>query len=253
MSRYTDIDLKNKRLPPVGGYWNENIVSLKEAVKPIESLFHDLKRSVKVAEKHCTFPSKHGLTRDESAAVYLYTMEGGENSFYRVLNEALRSENRPALKPWFPFLKLFDEALNKLPIVKGSVWRGVPGNISGQFMKDQVLTWWSISSCSQSVDVIQGFLGSGSNSTLLMIEAVNAKDVSIYSYYPNESEVILGLGTELRVKGDALKHHGGLNIVHLVQLKDDDEEEEEEEELPKAVAKMDLKPEVPVAGAVGKY
>jgi hypothetical protein len=250
MSRYTDVDLKNKRLPPVGGYWNEHLVSLEEAVKSIESLFHDLKRSVKVAKKHCTFPSKHGLTRDESAAVYLYTMEGGENSFYKVLNEALRSEYRPALKPWFPFLKLFDEALKKLPIVKGSVWRGVPGDISGDFKRDQVLTWWSISSCSQSLDVIQGFLSSGSNSTIFMIEAINGKDASDYSYYPNESEVLLGLGTELRVKANTLKHHGGLNIVHLVQLSDDDDDDDE---LPTAVAKIDLKPEVPVAGAVGKY
>jgi hypothetical protein len=253
MNRYTDVDLKNKKLPPVGGYWNERLVSLEDALKPIEPLFHDLKRSIKTAKKHCTFPSKHGLTHDESAAVYLYTMEGGENSFYQVLNEALRSENRPALKPWFPFLKLFDEALKKLPIVKGSVWRGVPGDISGQFMKDQVLTWWNISSCAQSVDIIQGFLGSGNNSTLLMIEAVNAKDVSSYSYYPNESEVLLGLGTELRVKGHILKHHSGLNIVHLVQLKDDDDDDDNEDELPEAVAKINLKPELPVAGAVGKY
>jgi hypothetical protein len=246
MSRYTDIDLKNKRLPPVGGYWSEDLVSLEEALEAIEPLINELNRSIKLAKKYCTFPSEHGLTRDESAAVYLYTMEGGQNSFYKVLNEALRSENRPALKPWFPFLKLFDVALNKLPTVKGCVWRGVPGDISEQFMNGQVLTWWSISSCSQSKHLIKSFLGSDNNSTLFMIEAVNAKDVSSYSYFPNEDEVLLGLGTELRVKGDTLKH-GGLNIVHLVQLSDD------EEKLPKAVAKMDLKSEVPVAGAVGKY
>lgn len=248
MNRYSDIDLKNKRLPPVGGYWNEDIVSLEEALEPSPSpRLNELNRSIRTAKKYCTFPSEHGLTHDESAAVYLYTMEGGENSFYKVLNEALRSENRPALKRWFPFLKLFDVALNKLPTVKGSVWRGVPGDVSKQFTKDQVLTWWSISSCSQSVDIIQSFLGSGNNSTLFMIEAVNGKDISSYSYYPNEKEILLGLGTELRVKGDALKHHGGLNVVHLVQLIDDDVEQ-----LPKAIAKMDLKPNVPVGGATGK-
>ncbi len=60
--------------------------------------------------------------------------------FLKVLNEALRSENRPALKPWFPFLKLFDMALNKLPTVKGNIWREVPGDVSGMFTKDEVLT-----------------------------------------------------------------------------------------------------------------
>jgi hypothetical protein len=249
MNRFSDIDLNNKRLPPVGGYWNENIVSLEEALEPSPSpRLNELNRSIKTAKKYCTFPSEHGLTRDESAAVYLYTMEGGQNSFYKVLNEALRSENRPALKPWFPFLKLFDVAVNKLPTIKGNIWRGVPGHISGQFTKGQVLTWWSISSCSQSMDIIQSFLGSGINSTLFMIEAVNGKDVSAYSYYPNENEVLLTLGTELQVKSNTLKHHGGLSIVHLVELGDDDVEQ-----LPKAIAKMDLKPKVSVEGATGKY
>lgn len=36
MSRYIDIDLKMKRLPPVTGYWHEKLVSLEEALKPIE-------------------------------------------------------------------------------------------------------------------------------------------------------------------------------------------------------------------------
>lgn len=248
MNRYSDIDLKNKRLPPVSGYWRENLVSLEEALKPIESLIDGLMRDIKVAKKHCTFPSEHGLTRDESAAVYLYTMEGGQNSFYKVLNEALRSENRPALRPWFPFLKLFDVALDKLPTVMGNVWRGVPGNVSGQFTEGQVMTWWSISSCSQSVNVIQNFLDSGSTSALFMIETVKGKDISSYSYYPNENEILLGMGTELRVKNDTLKHHGGLNIVHLMEISDDDVEE-----LPKAIAKMDLNSKVPVKGAVGEY
>jgi hypothetical protein len=246
MNRYTDIDLKNKRLPPVTGYWSEKLVSLEEALKPIESCIEELHRSTKAAKKYCTFPSKHGLTHDESAAVYLYTMEGGQNSFYRVLNKALRSENRPALKPWFPFLKLFDVALKKLPTVNGSVWRGVPDNVIEEFTEGQVMTWWSISSCSQSVNVVQSFISSGKNSTLFMIEAVNAKDISSYSYYPNEKEVLLGLGTELRVKAGTMKHSGGLNIVHLVQLSDDDDEE-----LPKTIDTIDLKSEAPVAGAAG--
>jgi hypothetical protein len=247
MSRYTDIDLTNKKLPPISGYWSEKVVSLEEALKPIESSIDELSRSIKVAKKHCTFPSEHGLTRDESAAVYLYTMEGGENSFYKVLNAKLRSENRAALKPWFPFLKLFDMAIKKLPTVKGCIWRGISGDVSGQFTKDQVLTWWGISSCSPSLDVIKGFLSPDTCSTVFMIEAINGKDVAGYTYFPHENEILLSLGTELQVKSDTLKHHGGLNIVHLVELSDDDVEE-----LPKAIAEMDLKPKVPVEVAASK-
>ena len=247
MNRYSDIEILNKRLPPVCGYWNEKVVSLEEALKPIESCIDELYRSIKVAKKYCTYPSEHGLSRDESAAIYLYTMEGGQNSFYKILNEALRSENRPALRPWFSYLKLLDVALKKLPTVKGMVWRGVPGDISEQFTGGQVLTWWGISSCSQKMDVVQGFLGSSGSSTLFMIEVVSGKDVSKHSYFSNESEVILCLGTELQVKGNKLKHHGGLNIVHLVELNDDDLND-----LPQAIDKMDIQPKKSDKDVTGK-
>ena len=251
MSRYADIELVDKSLPPICGYWNAKLVSLEEALKPIESIIDELNRSIKVAKKYCTYPSEHDLTRDESAAIYLYTMEGGENSFYKILNEALRSENRPALRPWFSYLKLLDVALKKLPIVRGNVWRGVPGDISEKFTKGQVLTWWGISSCSQDLGVVQGFLDPNGISTLFMIEAINGKDASKYSYYSKEEEVILGLGTELKVKGNKPKDHGGHNIVHLVELNDDNDGDDVNK-LPQAIVKMDIQPKISDKGETGK-
>ncbi len=56
---------------------------------------------------------------------------------------------------------------------------------------------------------IQWFLGHGSNSTLLMIEAKNAKDIRVYSWLS-------------RVEDNELYHSSGLIVVHLVQLKDDE-------------------------------
>jgi hypothetical protein len=82
-----------------------------------------------------------------------------------------------------------------------------------------------------------------------MIEAINGKDASKYSYFSNENEVILGLGTELQVKGNKLKHHGGLNIVHLVELNDNDDDVNE---LPQAIGKMDIQPKISDKGATGK-
>ena len=62
-------------------------------------------------------------------------MDWGETTLYRVLNQALRSENRQALKIWFPYMKLFDTALDFLPTVKEVVWRGVPLDIGKSFYK----------------------------------------------------------------------------------------------------------------------
>ncbi len=81
-----------------------------------------------------------------------------------------------------------------------------------------------------------------------MIEAINARDASDYSYFKNEDEVILSMGTELRVKTKTLKQDGGLNIVHLVELTEDDVEQ-----LPKIIAQMDLKPKVSVTNVDSMY
>ncbi|CAF1056702.1 unnamed protein product [Adineta steineri] len=224
MNRFGDIDVSFKRLPPIYGYRSEKLVSIEKALEPIESQINELQYYIKIAKKHCHFPSEHGLTRDQSAAVYIYTMEWGETSLYRVLNIALRSENRQALKIWFPHLKLFDSALDKLPTVKEILWRGVPLDIGKNFNKNELMTWWSINSCSSSVNVIKDFLGNNKNSTLFLIEGINGKKVSGYTEYENEDEIILRMGTQFRVKSNALEQSNGSHIVHLVEIDDDNDE-----------------------------
>jgi hypothetical protein len=224
MNRFGDIDLSFKRLPAVYGYHSEKLVPLEIALEPIESDIPELSRYIKVAKRHCHFPSEHGLTKDQSAAVYIYTMEWDETSLYRVLNNALRSENRQDLKIWFAYLKLFDTALDLLPTVKGALWRGVSIDISKNFTKNQLVTWWSVNSCSASVDVIKNFLGNNKNATLFLIEAMNGKNVSGYTAYENEDEIVLRMGTQFCVKSNALDHPDGSHLIHLVEIDDDNDE-----------------------------
>ncbi|CAF1626609.1 unnamed protein product, partial [Rotaria sp. Silwood1] len=218
MNRFGDIDVSFKRLPPVYGYHAEKIVSLEKALQPIEAHINELPRFIKVAKDYCHFPSEHGLSRDQSAAVYIYTMEWGETTLYRVLNQTLRDENRQALRIWFPYLKLFDTALDLLPTVKEVVWRGVPVDIGKSFTKNQIVTWWSVNSCSSAVNIIKNFLGNENNSTLFLIEAVNGKKISGYTEYASEDEIILRMGSRFLVKSDVLKQLNGSYLVHLMEL-----------------------------------
>ncbi|CAF1476097.1 unnamed protein product [Adineta steineri] len=221
MHRFTDIESTSKRLPPVYGYLTHPLLPLSKALESISSAIDQLDRFVKIAKNECHFPSEYGLTRDESAAVYLYTMEWGENSFYQVLNRALRAEDRSALKPWFAYLKLFDVAVQKLPTIRKNLWRGVSKDVTTNFKKGDEFTWWTISSCSTSVNIIKDFLGP--NSTLFLIEAMNGKDVSSCTNYPNEDEVILCPGTRLRVVSDPLDQPP-MHLIHLKEITDDEEE-----------------------------
>ncbi|CAF0788000.1 unnamed protein product [Adineta steineri] len=225
MNRFSDIDLTLKRLPAVYGYRSQKLVSLEKALESIESQIDELKFYIKTAKKHCHFPSDDGLTRDESAAVYIYTMEWGEASLYHLLNRALRDANRQNIIIWFPYLKLFDTALDKLPTVKESVWRGVPLDIGKNFSKNQLLTWWTVNSCSSSVKIIKDFLGNGNSSTLFLIEIINGKKISGYTAYEGEDEVILKIGTQFRVKSDPLEQSNQSHIVHLMEIDDNDDEE----------------------------
>ncbi|CAF3431676.1 unnamed protein product [Rotaria sp. Silwood2] len=235
MNRFTEFELENKDLQPVAGYWAYNVVSLEEALKGFISQINELKRSIKEAKKYCKQPSPHNLTRDEAASILLYTMEAGDHSFYRILNQVLRKENRKEAIPWFSYLKLFDTALKKLPKVKGNIWRAVPGNLASKYKPNQLLTWWTISSCSTSADVVKAFLKSNQEATLFMIEAVNGKDLAGYTMYPDEHEVILGVGTQLRVKNVGFEHNN-LHLVVLVEIDDDDDNDDDQTGLAAAMA-----------------
>ncbi|CAF1195002.1 unnamed protein product [Adineta steineri] len=218
MNRFSDIDCSFEKLTPVYGYRSEKLVSIEKALEPIQRQIGELSYYIKIAKKHCHYPSEHDLTRDESASIYIYTMEWGEQSLYCVLNKTLRNENRHLLKVWFPYLKLFDTALNKLPTVKEVVWRGITADIGKVFTKDQIITWWSINSCSSSVNVIKGFLGNEESSTTFLIEALNGKKVSGHTEHKSEDEIILTWGTEFRVKSNALDHPNGSYLVHLIEI-----------------------------------
>ncbi|CAF1524228.1 unnamed protein product, partial [Adineta steineri] len=73
MNRFSDIDCSFKKLPPVYGFLNAELVTIEKALQPIESQIANLPRFIKIAKKHCHYPSEHGLTHDESASIYIYT------------------------------------------------------------------------------------------------------------------------------------------------------------------------------------
>ncbi|CAF0965370.1 unnamed protein product [Adineta steineri] len=221
MLRFTNVDLKPTQLPPIYAYRTHPLLPLRQALEPVLSHINQLDEFIQIAKTECHFPSEHGLTREESAAIYIYTMDWGEQSLYRVLNGLLRNKDRTVLVSWHGYLKLFDTALKKLPSQHINLWRGVNLDISKNFKEGEELTWWNITSSSSLVNVVKQFLGP--SSTLFLIEAKNGKLIAPYSNFPDENEVILGLGTRVRVVGDPLDFPS-LNVVHLVQLLDENDE-----------------------------
>ncbi|CAF0918627.1 unnamed protein product [Didymodactylos carnosus] len=213
--KYCDIESINYS-PVADSYKYSPLVSLETAITPVTEFIDNGSNNVRIANQRCKISSV--MTKDESAAIYLYTMEtNNTRSIYRVLNQALRSRVSASILPWYLYLKLLTTALNKLPSVKTSVWRGVPGNISKDYRKYTKLTWWCVTSCSASVNVIENFLQGHTHSTLFMIECSRGKAVSAYSSFSSEDEIILLPGTSLTVVAEPLTH-AGIHIVHLREI-----------------------------------
>jgi hypothetical protein len=185
--------------------------SLEEAVKKIIPRISHVMNYVEIAKKKCNRQSTV-LNWDESAAIYLYTMS---TSFFSSLNDALRLEDRYALEPWFAFFKLFMTALKKLPSIKGTVWRVIPGDDHLLSCSHDTRILWPVTSCSMDFEALK--LRLGEKDTLFAIDVINAKDVCAFSAFPEEQEVILMPGTHVRDKCLPL-NTGRLIVAHLEEI-----------------------------------
>ncbi|CAF3246522.1 unnamed protein product [Rotaria sp. Silwood2] len=202
-------ELQEANRNPIYGYQHLPVLPLEETLQSVVTLIPGLMVYIALAKENC-YQQQTTLTLDESAAIYLYTMG---TPFYSCLNKLLRTENRNNLKPWFSFLKLFISALDKLPSLVINVWRGVVGDAASAFIGDSEHTWWSVNSCSRNPEVVKMYLGE--TSTLFTIDAIEGKDITLYSNFSQEEEVILKPGTRLRVKVQPLNYLDRLLIVPL--------------------------------------
>jgi hypothetical protein len=197
MLRFSDTEVDSLRFPFANDYLKYQLPSLEKALEPIIPRIDELEQFIQIAKAKCHFPSEHSLTLDESAAIFLYTMEWDDNSFYYMIKRDLCSTDRSISQSWFLYLKLFDTAVQKLPHRRMNVWRGINQDTCKKLKKGDEFIWWSITSCSSSDSFIKDCLKQ--NSTLCSIEAVNGKDISIYSNFPNQNEVILCPVTRMQV------------------------------------------------------
>jgi Ran GTPase-activating protein (RanGAP) involved in mRNA processing and transport len=194
MLRMCDLTSEPKRmLPPIKDYEKQQLVSLERAVQPLLSIVADIEEMVWTVKKNCQHP-QDDLSSDESASIMLYTLEWTphESSFYFILNNTLRSQNRNDLLPWFLYLRLFMFALSKLPSTKHRIiYRGIEMDASNEFPKGKTFIWWAFSSSTSSLEVLQQFLGKIGHRTIFNIECDSAKDISKHTFYQKENEILM--------------------------------------------------------------
>lgn len=199
---------------PMDGYEQKPLVSLEEAVRSLNEVCENIQAYVRTATTNCQNP-QDTLTPDESAAIYLYTMD----CVYKPMNAALRNENRRELVPYFSYLKLLLTALWKLDDVNDVIWRGVKENIDDDYKTGKKFFWWGLTSCTTSLEILQSdtFLGDTGHRILFAIQCFNGKNIHNHSQFSQENEVLLLPCSYFEVMGSVVQGNG-LHIIHLKQI-----------------------------------
>ena len=218
-SRFGDITTEPyESLPPLRGYEKNEIVSLENALKPVKDFVPELDAMLYTARRNCK-PSSI-LRPDEAAAIMIYSLEWTpeEQSFYYIFNNKLRDRNRRALLPWFLYIRLFVEALLKLPEQKPRIlYRGVKKQLQKYYSEDKECTWWSFSSCTSSLKVLNTFIGTSGPRTIFNLHCRSAIDISEYSFLSGEAEFLLFPGRHFRCTS-TLNAGDNLHIIELEEI-----------------------------------
>ncbi len=166
------------------------------------AMVHDAALFVGSSANICQLMRQHQLTDMQAQTVCLYTLDarkhGGlrEHSVFYAYNAALRSGDAGAVALWDEYSFVFCSALEKLPSVAATVFRGLDlplTQLSHMYSKGSTVWLNSVTSTTTDKDRTLMQFGTGASGrpgTLLQIIAVDAKDIRAFSPF-SESELLL--------------------------------------------------------------
>ncbi|CAF1008806.1 unnamed protein product [Adineta ricciae] len=202
------------------GYEKLPFSTLEEAVEPLKGIVGEVEQMVWTAKQNCQNP-ENGLTVDESASISVFTMEWfpRESSLSYILNEALRTEERQKVTPWFLYLRLLFHGLSKLKTISGIVHQGFSGNLTKNYPTNNIYTAWQFSNCARLIESLEEDedFGKTGKRTLLAIHCRTGKDITRHAFDPSKEQILLSPGCQFKVVS-ALEADNDLHIVQLQEL-----------------------------------
>jgi hypothetical protein len=164
------------------------------------------------------------LSVAEAAAIHLYSQD---TPLYQRLNAALGDYGdwgkRASLHHYLPYIKLLRAALLKLPPQTATiVYRGSKCPLQTLIPNATVgkkVVWWSFTSTSRSKDTRKKFI-TGKPGTLYQISSNDGRDISRYSKFGAEEELLLLPGSQFVI--DHICLYGNNDEVWMNQLTPED-------------------------------
>ncbi|MFO0650739.1 MAG: ADP-ribosyltransferase domain-containing protein [Polyangiales bacterium] len=192
-------------MPALDGVMSTPRVDFAKALQSAEKLVPGVTSAISTARAYARRVVSEGralgLDEDEVAAVHVYTLA---SQFYRRLNAALRDRERDTAKAFYPYLRLFFDAMTRLPASKDPLWRGVGVDLAKQYPTEAEVVWWGVSSCTPKMSVATGFLGSSGARTLFEVHPRGAVCIQKLSAFAGEEEYIIAPGTRFKVRSSTV-------------------------------------------------
>lgn len=220
--RLTKIAIAHRNpLQLIEGYRDEPLVSLEEALQTFQGNINHLSNQIAEAKRKCRQSSTHGLTLDESAAIYLYSMSNDSDSVYAHLQRSWEANDRHLMKPWLRYLRLFFHGVEKLPSVKGEVWQGIPYNDQSidQLTANAKTSYTMMGSAVTSFHEVHDYFDQSRVARRILIgyNQVDGKDVDGYTA-PNFPSVLLQPGLKLNSNLQVHRFQDGTIAFHFSKL-----------------------------------
>jgi hypothetical protein len=159
------------------------------------------------------------LSVEELTCLRLYTDEFlGGHSLYQVLNSKLQGGDRNLVKPFVRYTWLLLNVMTKCNAATcRTVYRGVRDiDISAQYKKGTEFEWHGFTSATSDLGVQNRFTGTAGVRNLFHIDLATkrGRDISEFSAFPDECEILFPPNTKFRVTGQ-VDLGNGLTMIHV--------------------------------------
>lgn len=186
----------------------------------------DIARIVREADRHMKKLERSQLSetqRNHRFAFVMYTME---SPVYPALNSALRERQGPHFEAWSLFLWHLSQALQALPDVATTVYRGMNAPNLDEYQMSKRVHWSGFSSTSTNAMVSsKPPFYNGPPGVVFKLNVLNAKDIQPYSVLPHEAELLLSPNMEFVVTKEVHTPDSGplrgCRVIEMQQIPDD--------------------------------
>ena len=163
------------------------------------------------------------VQRNHRFALFSYSMQ---SNVYRKFNSALRARAGPAFEAWAPYLWHLSQALEALPDVSTTVYRGMDAPNLVEYQQSKRVHWSGFSSTSTSASVsTRPPFYYGPPGVVFKLTVQNAKNIQPFSVFPNEAELLLSPNMEFVVTKELYEPTEGplrgCRVIEMQQIPDD--------------------------------